>query len=224
MPTVNNGPSDRSYALQLHENLGCNTLEFLIEYQSLLFKLNTNDLSTLQQYNDVADQNIQARLRDVVIMHYANAYNLLPLATGNKTEAALGYYTLFDMNLGFAPIMDCYKDDIYDLAKLDNRIPLDIQNRKPTAALAPNQFDENDLLHYSVLDQIVKHYIEDNINRYLTFKDKTGILESNCNKNDYNKMILLIQRNEFKRRQSTLGLKTTKKSFGTGWKYPVCRG
>ena len=106
-------------------------------------------------YLSVADENIQARLRDVYLMHFSNAYGVIPLSTGNKTEAGCGYYTHFDMNFSYAPIKDLYKFQVIDVAKSDARIPAHIWQKPPSAELSHGQTDEASLLPYAVLDPIV---------------------------------------------------------------------
>ena len=118
------------------------------------------------RYNAIADQNVQARLRDVYLMHFSNAYGALPLATGNKTESACGYFTHFDMNLSFAPIIDLYKRQVFDLATAQPAIPRNIVTKRPSAELAPDQFDEDNLLPYAVLDPIVQGYVEEFISDF----------------------------------------------------------
>ena len=122
-------------ALELHGNLGCWDYEVPLHHEPILKELNERySLYTDQRnlvrskldssdYNEIADQNIQARLRDVFLMHFSNAFGAMPLSTGNKTESACGYYTHFDMNFSFAPIKDLYKYQVVQLAMRDSRIP-----------------------------------------------------------------------------------------------------
>lgn len=173
MPTSISSEHSKTDAKQLHDSLGIYHYEVPIDYQACLKQYNENLAALLgsKKYNPVADENIQARLRDVVLMHASNAANIMPVATGNKTEAAVGYYTHFDMCLGFAPIKDIYKMQVIEIAKADPRIPANIWTKKPSAELAEGQTDEASLLPYPILDLIVKAYIESFVSEFDSFKN-----------------------------------------------------
>lgn len=229
-------------AQKLHANLGCKEYTVPIEHVEMLEKIN-GDLGLVKgEYNSVANQNIQARLRGMVVMHYSNATGYLPLTTGNKTENAVGYFTLYgDSNGGFAPLKDLYKMEVYALAfyinKLKNKeiIPEEIINKAPSAELEPGQNDEENLLPYPILDSIVKSFVEDYID---DSQDFIAWLQDNNPKicddvengetqswqefeSHYNRIIKLISINEFKRRQTAPGVKLSKVAFGTGRRMPI---
>jgi NAD+ synthase (glutamine-hydrolysing) len=194
-------------------------------HRDLLRTLNNAFRSGQQgRYNEVADENIQARLRDLYIMHFSNAFGALPLATGNKTEAACGYYTHFDMSFGYAPISDLYKLQVYQLARADERIPREIIERKPSAELSEGQTDEESLLPYDVLDQIVEAYIEKHIGDFATFKKQSKYSLLDANEEDYKRIIRLISINEYKRRMNCPGTKVSKVAFGIGRRIPITKG
>jgi NAD+ synthase (glutamine-hydrolysing) len=204
------------------------------------------------KYDAIADENIQARLRGLTLMHFSNAYGALLLTTGNKTELALGYYTLYgDSCGGFGVIKDLYKLQVYELARYINKtrknvIPNNIIAKAPSAELAPGQEDEKALLPYAILDPIVQCYIEDYIDSFedfnelqqrrmskidsITLKLNTSLsmlnewLKSPKAEENYYRMIAKIDRNEFKRRQSAPGTKVSKVSFGTGRRLPIAKG
>jgi len=256
MPSIYSSDHARSDAIELHKNLGCWDYEVEISHESLVSMLNEkfhgfpNDADNLvtkkmhQGYGIVADENIQARLRDVYIMHFSNAFGALPLATGNKTESACGFYTHFDMNFSFAPIKDLYKYQVVELAKDCSEIPDNIWQKPPSAELAPDQIDEESLLPYAILDPIVCAYIEDYVSTFDEFKrwgetqlsDKTAAsmvlnsmdpsrFESWLNQagaaSDFHRIISLIGRMEYKRRQTCPGIKVSKVAFGIGRRIPI---
>lgn len=252
MPTANSSVGSITDAEELHRNLGCHDHLVPVEYHPFLRHINKNALIE-SPYNDIADQNIQARLRALVLMHLSNAYGWLLMTTGNKTEATFGYCTLGgDMMGGFAPIKDLYKGRVFQLATFAShqRIPQSILTKKPSAELAPNQFDEDDLLPYPILDAIAQAYAEDAITSFEAFRGwlemhvaptehwkreewkKVGREEFSQQVFDwarqdpreiYDSMIVRIEKNEFKRRLSALGLKFTKAVYGTGRIVPVAR-
>lgn len=246
MPSKYSSEHSLEDAQKLHENLGCNEYLVPIEHDKLLSHTNAcieescgGDVPFPQgeKYAPVADENLQARLRDVVIMHLSNSRpGIMPLSTGNKSESAVGYYTLFDLNLGYAPIMDLYKKDpgndlisIEGLARHINRngevIPNNIIEKPPSAELAPGQEDEASLLPYPILDKIIRECIEHYIENYQEFRRQHPELEEaeELTEDSYKRIIRLIHINEYKRRQSTLGIKISKVAFGTGRRYPVVK-
>lgn len=223
MPSIFNSEQSTQDAIELHQKLGCHDYVVPINHQVHLDAINQN--LNLKDYNKIADQNIQARLRAITLYHFSNAKNYLVLTTGNKTELMLGYCTLHgDMAGGFAPISDCYKLEVYRLADYYNKnildaIPKNIFKKAPSAELAANQKDESDLLPYLVLDNIVRQYCEDHIDDYNLFKFKHLIeLE------DYNRIIKMIDKNEFKRRTTPPGIKIHSVAIGSGRRIPICKG
>ena len=170
---------------------------------------------------DETEENIQARIRGNLLMALSNKFNYLLLSTGNKSEMAMGYCTLYgDMSGGLAVISDIPKTLCYRLAeyinKKDEIIPARVLSRPPTAELRPDQTDQDNLPPYEVLDQILEAAMEKN----LGFKDivKMGFAPDTV-KDVLNRLAI----NEYKRRQAPLGLKITTKAFGYGRRYPITR-
>jgi NAD+ synthase (glutamine-hydrolysing) len=171
---------------------------------------------------DITEENLQARLRANIIMALANRYGYLALTTGNKSETAVGYSTLYgDMAGGLAVISDLYKCQVYDIAQFINKIennliPLNTIIKPPSAELRPNQQDKDSLPEYNLLDKILKDYIEkDESLDQLTEKYDSKIVLEILRKVDYS---------EFKRRQAAPGLKISTKAFGTGRRLPIAQG
>lgn len=267
MPSVYSSQGSKDDAWKLHKELGCWHYQVPIEHESLLSRINGDLQSTCismgthpkesivkkASYNKVADENIQARLRGQVVMHFSNSFGALPLTTGNKTELALGYCTLYgDMSGGYAPISDLYKLEVKAVAAYINQlhkkeiIPNAILQKAPSAELAPGQTDEASLLPYNILDLIVLGYVEGYVSKFDEFvkwlkneyqKQSTGksnfyiqnpipCLEWAKTDNaelQYNRMIRLIKLNEFKRRQAAPGIKTHQVAFGTGRRIPIVK-
>lgn len=168
---------------------------------------------------EVTGQNIQARIRGIFLMAISNKLGYLLLSTGNKSEMAVGYCTLYgDMSGGLAVLSDVPKTMVYRLSRLINKkteaIPSRIIHKPPTAELRPNQLDQDDLPPYEVLDSILKAYIEEN----RTVKE---IIEMGFNPSVVQDIIRRITRNEYKRQQAPPGLKVTAKAFGYGRRYPI---
>lgn len=168
---------------------------------------------------DITTQNIQARIRGNVLMAFSNKFNRLVLSTGNKSELAVGYCTLYgDMTGGLSVLADVPKTLVYKLAYYVNRdkeiIPINIIKKPPSAELKPNQKDQDDLPPYEFLDQILKLYIEEE----KTIKDITAILNNN---KLVREIISKIELNEFKRRQAPPALKVSPRAFGIGRRIPI---
>jgi NAD+ synthase (glutamine-hydrolysing) len=168
----------------------------------------------------VAQQNIQARIRGALLMAISNAEGRLVLATGNKSELSVGYCTLYgDLVGGLAVLGDVYKHDVYALARLANekaeRIPRGTLEKPPSAELAPGQLDSDDLPPYDVLDAILEQAIEAGLDadhiEPLPGADRRLVRE----------VVLRLDRNEYKRRQSPLVLRTSRKAFGSGRRLPI---
>ncbi|MEX2488684.1 MAG: NAD(+) synthase, partial [Pseudomonadales bacterium] len=182
MPSIFSSDHSETDSKALHANLGCWDYEVPIDHESTVGMLRekygryAGDSANLaaaklagNEYNTIADENIQARLRDVFVMHFSNAFGAMALSTGNKTESACGYYTHFDMNFGFAPIKDLYKFQVADIARACMEIPEHIWQKPPSAELAEGQTDEASLLPYAVLDPIVRAYVEEYISTFDRF-------------------------------------------------------
>jgi NAD+ synthase (glutamine-hydrolysing) len=171
---------------------------------------------------DSTEENIQARCRATILMAFSNKKNLLVLSTGNKSEMAVGYATLYgDMAGGFCVLKDVPKTLVYTLAKYRNKIsriiPKSAITRPPTAELASHQKDSDTLPPYSILDEILKRYIE--LNQSIAKIAKAGF---NCS--IVTKVVQMIKRSEYKRRQAPPGVKITTNAFGRERRYPITSG
>lgn len=170
---------------------------------------------------DVTEENLQARIRGKILMAISNKYGYLVLTTGNKSELAVGYCTLYgDMCGGLAVISDIPKTMVYDLAEYINQrkeiIPADIIKKPPSAELRPNQRDQDSLPPYDVLDGVLKAYVEES-------KDVGDIVGMGYDKLLVKDIISKVDRNEYKRKQAAPGLKVTTKAFGTGRRMPLAQ-
>ncbi|MDD2717514.1 MAG: NAD+ synthase [Candidatus Wallbacteria bacterium] len=168
---------------------------------------------------DLTEENLQARIRGNFLMAFSNKFNSILLSTGNKSEMAVGYCTLYgDMNGGLAVIADVPKTMIYRIAEYLNRgreiIPKATIEKAPSAELRPNQTDQDTLPPYPVLDAILHHYIEEN----LSYQEIVG---KGFAPDTVAWVIKAIEKNEYKRRQAPLCLKVTSKSFGAGRRFPI---
>ena len=168
---------------------------------------------------DTTEENIQSRVRGTLLMALSNKSHKLVLATGNKSEMAVGYATLYgDMCGGFAPLKDISKTMVYQLAKyrntLSNVIPERVITRPPSAELAPDQVDQDSLPSYDILDDILMRFVEQK-------QSVNEIIENGHNSEDVNKITSLILRNEYKRRQSAPGPKISTNAFGKERRYPM---
>ncbi|MBL7686029.1 MAG: NAD+ synthase [Deltaproteobacteria bacterium] len=171
---------------------------------------------------DLALQNLQSRIRGNLLMAISNRENYLLLSTGNKSEMAVGYCTLYgDMSGGLAVISDLPKKWVYRLSQYINRneqiIPTSILKKAPSAELAPGQKDQDDLPDYDVLDAIVERYVEKN-------QSIQKIIDAGFSKKVVLDIVRRIHQNEYKRRQAPLGLRITSKAFGSGRRVPITHG
>jgi NAD+ synthase (glutamine-hydrolysing) len=171
---------------------------------------------------DVTEENLQARVRGNLLMALSNKYNLLLLSTGNKSELAVGYTTLYgDSCGGLAVISDVPKTMVYELAKFINRdreiIPQNTITKPPSAELRPGQKDSDSLPAYETLDPILEAYIEDNL-------DVDQIVQrTKADRELVRKILLMVDRAEYKRKQLPIGLKITSKAFGFGRRMPIAQ-
>jgi len=171
---------------------------------------------------DITEENIQARSRGVLLMALSNKTGAMVLSTGNKSEMAVGYSTLYgDMAGGFSPLKDVYKSLVYRLADYRNNIeeiiPTRIISRPPSAELAEEQLDQDSLPAYEILDVLLEQYIAND----LCFEEMVSI------GNDPDliaKVIGLVDRNEYKRRQAPPGIRITDRAFGRDRRYPITSG
>ncbi|MFZ6688462.1 NAD+ synthase [Undibacterium sp. SXout11W] len=168
---------------------------------------------------DTTEENIQARIRGTLLMALSNKYGSIVLTTGNKSEMAVGYCTLYgDMAGGFAVIKDIAKTMVYRLCayrnSLSDVIPERILTRAPSAELRPDQTDQDSLPPYEVLDAIMQLYMEEN-------KSREEIVAAGYTEEDVERITRLIKINEYKRRQAPIGIRITHRAFGRDWRYPV---
>jgi NAD+ synthase (glutamine-hydrolysing) len=174
---------------------------------------------------DATEENIQARVRGTLLMALSNKFGAIVLTTGNKSELATGYCTLYgDMAGGFAVIKDLAKTTVYRLARWRNLndpygrgpepIPERIITRPPSAELRPDQTDQDSLPPYEVLDAIIERYMEND-------ESIASIIASGVAEADVERVTRLIKLNEYKRRQAPIGIRVTHRSFGKDWRYPI---
>ena len=173
---------------------------------------------TLNNPSSITLQNLQARIRGVLLMAYSNEHQALLLNTSNKSEIAVGYGTLYgDMCGGYAPLQDLYKTKVYELAHFRNKksmvIPQHVITRAPSAELAPNQTDQDDLPPYDILDQLLVDVIEKRFSEH-QLNEKYGIPL-------VEKILKKIKISEFKRFQAPPGCKITAVAFGKDWRIPI---
>jgi len=174
---------------------------------------------------DTTEENLQARIRGTLLMALSNKFGSIVLTTGNKSEMATGYCTLYgDMAGGFAVIKDVAKTTVFQLARWRNAhdpygtganpIPERIIVRPPSAELRPDQKDQDSLPEYPVLDAIIERYMEND-------QSPDSIVAAGFDRADVDKVVRLIRINEYKRRQAPVGIRVTHRSFGKDWRYPI---
>jgi len=171
---------------------------------------------------DVTEENLQARVRGNMLMALSNKFGWMVLATGNKSELAVGYSTIYgDMCGGFSPIKDCLKTRVYDLSSYRNTvsdaIPQAVIDRPPSAELAPDQLDQDSLPEYDLLDQILYHYIEQDWSI-------SDIVADGFDESVVRRVAAMVIRNEYKRRQGAPGVRVTSRAFGRDRRYPITSG
>ncbi|HXS88583.1 MAG TPA: NAD+ synthase [Steroidobacteraceae bacterium] len=171
---------------------------------------------------DTTEENIQARCRGLLLMAISNKTGRMVLTTGNKSEMAVGYATLYgDMAGGFAPIKDCSKMLVYRLAHYRNSIapviPPRVIERAPSAELRPDQKDSDSLPAYEVLDAILELFIEDNLS-------VDEISARGFDRATVGRVLEMVKRNEYKRRQAPPGVRISDRAFGRDWRYPITSG
>src|SRR5712675_2566783 len=171
---------------------------------------------------DTAEENIQSRCRGVLLMGISNKTGRMLLTTGNKSEMAVGYATLYgDMAGGFAPIKDCSKMLVYRLAAYRNAagrvIPQRVIERPPSAELRPDQRDSDSLPSYEVLDAILEAFIEEDLS-------VDEIEARGFDRATVGRVLDMVKRNEYKRRQAPPGVRVSRRAFGRDWRYPITNG
>ncbi len=222
LPSQYSSQETRSDAKSLADNLGIQFISVPIEgiFNTYLFALRQEFAG---RGFDVTEENLQARIRGNILMALSNKFGWLVLTTGNKSEIAVGYCTLYgDMSGGFAVIKDVPKTKVYELARYRNQkgskplIPESVLNRPPTAELRENQKDEDSLPPYETLDPILKSYIENHSSFKKMLKKYRGKEEGVLKK-----VISLVDKSEYKRRQAPPGVKITSRAFGKDWRLPI---
>ncbi len=168
---------------------------------------------------DTTEENLQARIRGMLLMALSNKFGSIVLTTGNKSEMAVGYSTLYgDMAGGFSLLKDVPKTLVYKLAEYRNSIshviPTRIITRPPSAELRADQKDQDSLPPYDILDAIMQAYVEDDLSR-------NAIIQLGFSEKDVNRVTSLIDRNEYKRRQAPVGVRITERGFGKDRRYPI---
>jgi len=171
---------------------------------------------------DTTEENLQSRVRGALLMALSNKGGAIVVTTGNKSEMATGYCTLYgDMAGGFALLKDIVKTQVYRIANWRNSqgrvIPQRVLDRPPSAELAPGQTDQDSLPPYEVLDAVVERYME----RDMSPEQIAGM---GYDIGAVRQVVRLIQRNEYKRRQAPPGVRITPRSFGKDWRYPITSG
>ncbi|NIP37558.1 MAG: NAD(+) synthase, partial [Candidatus Dadabacteria bacterium] len=220
MPSQYSSKGSVSDANKLAENLGIGTLTVPIKKLFDLYNKSLSDIFSGLEL-DITEENLQARIRGNILMALSNKFGWLVLTTANKSETSVGYSTLYgDMAGGFAVIKDVPKTLVYKLCEYYNKsrrseiIPVSVLLKPPSAELRPDQKDTDSLPEYEVLDPILKAYIEDD----LGIDEITGL---GYNKKLVERVLKMVDRNEYKRRQAAPGVKITPRAFGKDRRFPI---
>jgi NAD+ synthase/NAD+ synthase (glutamine-hydrolysing) len=221
MPSKYSSEGSVDDSLELARNLGIRTVtlpisEIMRTYEGVLAGVFRG------REPDVTEENIQSRIRGSLLMAISNKFGSLLLTTGNKSEIAVGYCTLYgDMNGGLAVIADLPKMMVYRVSRWRNRrradIPEAILTKAPSAELRPGQTDQDSLPPYELLDQILELHVEES-------KSAEEIVARGFDEATVRLVVKLVRNAEFKRKQAAPGLKVTSRAFGTGWRMPIARG
>lgn len=218
MPSPYSSDHSISDAVDLVNNLGIKSQKLAIKAAMEAYDTVLDPLFAGTEFG-VAEENIQSRIRGNLLMAIANKFGYLLLSTGNKSEMAVGYCTLYgDMNGGLAVIADVPKTRVFELCRWLNRdvevIPVNIINKPPSAELKPDQQDADSLPPYEILDDILERIV-------CQHQSPTEIVKAGHNRDTVAKVMKLVTRAEFKRRQAPPGIKITDRAFGTGWRMPI---
>ena len=218
MPSPYSSGHSVSDAMDLVNNLGINSQKIEIEAAMTAYDQILDPMFAGTEFG-IAEENIQSRIRGNLLMAIANKFGYLLLSTGNKSEMAVGYCTLYgDMNGGLAVIADVPKTRVFELCRWLNRdgevIPVNIITKPPSAELKPDQKDSDSLPPYEILDDILERIV-------CQHQSTTSIVEAGHDQETVNKVMKLVTRAEFKRRQAPPGIKITDRAFGTGWRMPI---
>lgn len=216
MPSRYTSRESREDVYELSKNLGIELIEISIDE---IFERYLNELSSVFKGlpEDTTEENIQSRIRGTILMALSNKFGWLVLTTGNKSEMAVGYATLYgDMAGGFAPIKDLYKTQVYKVARWisKDRIPERVFTKAPTAELRPGQKDQDTLPPYEILDEVLKIHIE----KCMTLEE---IVQNGFDRDTVKKILKMVKAAEFKRRQSPPGIKLSPVSLGKDWRFPI---
>lgn len=218
LPSQYSSDHSISDAVELANNLGIDYQELPIKTIFHSFESSLKEMFS-QHKEDLTEENMQARIRGVLLMAISNKFGNILLNTSNKSEAAVGYGTLYgDMCGGLAVIGDVYKTQVYELANYINRdsvvIPINTITKAPSAELRPDQKDSDSLPDYAILDEVLYQYIE-------LAKSKNELVDLGYNENLVERITGLVNRNEYKRYQTPPILRVSPKAFGMGRRMPI---
>lgn len=219
MPSPYSSKGSIKDSIKLSRNLGIKTIQLPIK-NIMRSYADTLDAAFKGLSRDVTEENIQSRIRGNLLMALSNKYNGLLLTTGNKSELAVGYCTIYgDMCGGLAVISDVPKTMIYKLADWFNKnrnsiIPKEIIEKPPSAELRPNQKDQDSLPPYEILDNILYKYVDQQ-------RSCDEIVRNGLDEAIVKKVLKMINNAEFKRKQAAPGIKVTNRAFGMGWRMPI---
>jgi NAD+ synthase (glutamine-hydrolysing) len=220
MPSRFSSGHSQTDAAALAANLGIRLMTIPIE-RAFAASLDMLSEAFADTQFGLAEENLQARIRGNILMSLSNKFGWLVLTTGNKSEIATGYSTLYgDMAGGFAVIKDVPKTLVYDLARYRNRsagaavIPQSVIDKPPSAELRPDQLDTDSLPPYAVLDPIIEAYVEDDdsVEEIVARGNEEALVQ---------RVVRMIDRNEYKRRQAPPGIKITPRAFGRDRRLPI---
>ena len=220
MPSPYSSEGTRADARDIAANLGCEFMEISIEEAMSAY----DDMLAgpfAGREPDIAEENVQARIRGNVVMALSNKFGWLVLTTGNKSEMSVGYATLYgDMAGGFAVLKDVFKGWVYRLVRWRNEdagrelVPASVLERPPSAELRADQTDQDSLPAYEVLDAILQGYVEED-------HDAVELVRRGLPKEDVERVIRMVDRSEYKRRQAPPGIKISTKAFGRDRRLPI---
>lgn len=220
MPSKYSSEGSVTDSLKLIRNLGISFNN--VSIQPVVDETISQLKPALKNIKSLTEENLQARIRGLYLMAYSNNEGHLLLTTGNKSEMAVGYATLYgDMAGGLAVIADVYKTDVYKIANYINLereiIPQAIITKEPSAELKPNQTDQDTLPPYYLLDRILRMYLEEN-------KEINEIKEIIGDEKIVMKVLRMVDFSEYKRKQAAPALRVSSKAFGYGRRYPIVQG
>ena len=218
LPSKYNTEESLIDARELAENLDIEFKVIEIEEIVNIFR-NTLKEGVNEELGQITDENIQSRVRGNILMALSNQTGAMVVSTGNKSEMAVGYSTLYgDLAGGFALLKDLYKTEVYNLANFRNSIssviPQNTIDKEPSAELRPDQFDKDSLPEYELLDEILRMYIEED-------SSSEKIISKGIDENIVYDVLSKVDRNEYKRKQVAPGVKLTEKAFGKDRRMPI---